>query len=233
MLLAATFLTAVVLWYILGYNSAPEDFPWAACVLFGAVISATDPVAVVSLLKSLGAPKHISTLIEGESLLNDGTAVVIFFVALDFVKGKELTAGEIVAKFCQMSFGGPLLGMAFGIALETWLGFIHNKPKLETNLTFCFAYIVFYVAELPSVHVSGILAIVGLGIWMARSGRTYISSESEHAVHNFWGQIGFIAETLIFVLSGVMLGGFIHAGKVTGALFGETCLLYLFLNLIR
>jgi NhaP-type Na+/H+ or K+/H+ antiporter len=67
--------------------------PWAACVLFGAVISATDPVAVVSLLKQLGAPRSIATLIEGESLMNDGTAVVIFFVALEFLKGGSLTFG--------------------------------------------------------------------------------------------------------------------------------------------
>lgn len=90
MLLAATYLTAVVMYWVLDYK---ETMPWSACVLFGAVISATDPVAVVSLLKSLGAPKSIGTLIEGESLLNDGTAVVIFFVALDFVKGDELTFG--------------------------------------------------------------------------------------------------------------------------------------------
>jgi NhaP-type Na+/H+ or K+/H+ antiporter len=64
---------------------------------------------------------------------------------------------------------------------------IHNKPKLETNLTFCFAYLVFYVAELPSLHVSGILAIVFLGLYMANTGKTAISAESEHTIHNFWG----------------------------------------------
>jgi NhaP-type Na+/H+ or K+/H+ antiporter len=90
MILCATYITAFVMYYVLGYQ---DTLPWAACVLFGAVISATDPVAVVSLLKQLGAPKSIATLIEGESLMNDGTAVVIFFVALDFLKGEELTIG--------------------------------------------------------------------------------------------------------------------------------------------
>jgi NhaP-type Na+/H+ or K+/H+ antiporter len=168
MLLASTYLTAVVMYWILGYK---ETMPWSACVLFGAVISATDPVAVVGLLKQLGAPKSIATLIEGESLLNDGTAVVIFFVALDFVKGEEMTIGQIIGRFCRLSLGGPALGIAFGFILEMWLAYIHNKPKLETNLTFCFAYITFYVAELPSIHVSGILAIVFLGLWMTRSGK--------------------------------------------------------------
>jgi NhaP-type Na+/H+ or K+/H+ antiporter len=197
MLLAATYLTALVMFYVLNYGaittdpsrlvppelgvaSAPEEvaaehrllseeagaaipegetlsevwsppsiMPWSACVLFGAVISATDPVAVVGLLKQLGAPKSIGTLIEGESLLNDGTAVVIFFVAIEFVQGGSLTIGEIIAKFCRLSFGGPALGIVFGFFLDMWLTMIHNRPVLETNLTFCFAYLVFYVAELP------------------------------------------------------------------------------------
>jgi NhaP-type Na+/H+ or K+/H+ antiporter len=81
-LLAATYLTAYVFYYVLNYK---EDMSFEACILFGAMISATDPVAVVSLLKELGTPKSIGTLIEGESLLNDGTAVVVFQVARTFV----------------------------------------------------------------------------------------------------------------------------------------------------
>ncbi len=78
MLLAATFITALVMYYILGHDC---DLGWTGCVLFGAIVSATDPVAVVALLKELGTSKRIGTLIEGESLLNDGTAVVIFSIA--------------------------------------------------------------------------------------------------------------------------------------------------------
>jgi NhaP-type Na+/H+ or K+/H+ antiporter len=166
--------------------------------------------------------------------MNDGTAVVIFYVAIEFVQGDTLTIGQIIAKFCRLSFGGPLLGIAFGIALETWLLMMHNNPKLETNITFCMAYISFYVAELPGIHVSGILTIVFLGLWMARAGKNEISKESEHAVHNFWGQMGFIAETLIFILSGLMLGYEItHDDQVTFENFGKTILLYIFLILIR
>jgi CPA1 family monovalent cation:H+ antiporter len=111
---------------------------------------------------------------------------------------------------------------------------MHNNAKLETNVTFCIAYLTFYVAELPQIHVSGILAIVFLGLWMARAGKNEISKESEHAVHNFWSQVGFIAETLIFVLSGLMLGyEATHEDYVTYENFGKTILLYIFLIVIR
>ena len=82
-LLLCTFTTAVIMQYILQFPD--EGFDFWACSLFGAIISATDPVAVVSLLKELGVSKRISTLIEGESLLNDGTAYVVFLILLEVV----------------------------------------------------------------------------------------------------------------------------------------------------
>jgi len=75
--------------YILQYDG---DFTWNAAMLFGSIISATDPVAVVALLKELGASKRLATLIEGESILNDGTAMVVFLVILDVAKGKKMDA---------------------------------------------------------------------------------------------------------------------------------------------
>jgi len=114
--------------YILGYNEENTDgaFTWEAALMFGAIISATDPVAVVALLKELGASKKLATLIEGESLLNDGTAMVIFLVLLEMVEGEHLTAGDIVVMFCRLSFGGIVLGLLFGIATWKILSGIHN-----------------------------------------------------------------------------------------------------------
>lgn len=86
MLLLSTFLSALMMKYILGYSG--DEFPFSAAILFGSIISATDPVAVVCLLKELGASKRLSTMIEGESLLNDGTAMVVFLVVLDIVEGE-------------------------------------------------------------------------------------------------------------------------------------------------
>ena len=96
MLLIATALSAVMIHNILGYTG---EFDFTAALMFGSIVSATDPVAVVALLKELGASRRLATLIEGESLLNDGTAMVVFLVLLDLVEGNEFNAGEAVGRF--------------------------------------------------------------------------------------------------------------------------------------
>jgi NhaP-type Na+/H+ or K+/H+ antiporter len=203
MLIVATGLSALMMRYILGYDG---EFTFTACLLYGAIISATDPVAVVSLLKELGASKKISTMIEGESLLNDGTAMVVFFVLLDMVEGNEASAGDILLTFLNLSGGGPILGIVFGLFVSFMLSKIHNNYVLEVNTTIVACYIMFYLAEFTALHCSGILALVALGLFMSYSGKTKISAESEHALHHVWGYVGFIAETLIFILSGVIIG---------------------------
>ena len=126
MLIFSTFTTALVMYYLLGFQSEYNNLSFIGCVLFGAINSATDPVAVVALLKQLGVSKRISTLIEGESLLNDGTALVLFLVLMEFVSGNDMTATEVIGQFCKMSIAGPLLGLAFGIVMAFILGRIHN-----------------------------------------------------------------------------------------------------------
>lgn len=117
MLVASTFLTSFAMYYPLGY-SEDDDMPYSACVLFGAIISATDPVAVVALLKELGASKRLATMIEGESLLNDGTAVVIFFIVKDILTGEQVTVGSAAMKFVRLSGGGVIVGLIFYFFLQ-------------------------------------------------------------------------------------------------------------------
>ena len=144
--------------------------------MYGSIISATDPVAVVALLKDLGASKRLATMIEGESLLNDGTAMVVFLVLLDMVEGNHKTAGEIALMFVRLSFGGVLLGLVGGIILSQILRRIHNDSVLEMNSTIVSSYLLFYLAESTPIKVSGILSIVELGLYMTKSGKTRIST---------------------------------------------------------
>jgi NhaP-type Na+/H+ or K+/H+ antiporter len=175
-------------------------------LLYGAIISATDPVAVVALLKELGAPKQLSTLIEGESLLNDGTAMVAFYILLDKVLEKESSFWDMFIRFVRLSGGGAFLGILTGIITSTMLHYINNDYVLEVNLTIVSCYIMFYFAEFTALHMSGIIALVALGLFMSFAGKTYISTGSSHALHHVWGYIGFCAETIIFILSGVIIG---------------------------
>ena len=202
MLLAHSFVVAVLMRYVFQYDG---NFTFEAAVMFGGLISATDPVAVVSLLKSLGASRTLSILIEGESLLNDGTAAVVFLWANSLVKGDEFNAANIFGTFCRLSFGGPCVGILFGILAVIWLKFIVNNSVLETNLTIIVAYLAFYVSEFTFLKVSGILALVSLGLYMSRSGKTSISRQSHEPLHYIWGYLSYTWETIVFIFAGVII----------------------------
>ena len=112
MLLAHSFVVVFLMRYVLQYDG---NFIFEAAVMFGGLIFATDPVAVVSLLKSLGASRTLFILIEDESLLNDGTAVIMFLWANSLIKGAEFNVGSIFAIFWRLTFEGPAVGILFGI----------------------------------------------------------------------------------------------------------------------
>lgn len=139
---------------------------WGALVL-GSILAATDPVAVVALLKELGAPLHVSTLIEMESLFNDGTAMVFFNIYSEFLKGGTLTIGESIISFLRLSLGGLGLGVLFGVGVVVLLNFLKKGSTLFLHILLLTSFTCFYVAE-NIVYVSGLLAIVGCGLVMNR-----------------------------------------------------------------
>ena len=145
MVIVSTLLTGVTTTYVLGYNG--DKFPFSASLLLGSIASATDPVAVVALLKELGASKKLATLIEGESLFNDGTAMVIFIILLQIVEGKEKSLGEILGLFIRMAVGGPIVGLLGGFIIVFILNRLWNNYVLEVNTTIVWSYLIFYVAE--------------------------------------------------------------------------------------
>ena len=226
----STLLSAVVILYPLDYSSS---FSWAEALMLGAVLSATDPIAVVALLKEVGASKRLNTLIEGESLLNDGTAMVVFLVMLEIAKGESLGIVEIIVKFVRLSAGGPLLGLVFGIAMAYWMKRIYDDSVMERSLTFFTTYFVFYLAEGTDLHVSGILAIVALGLYMSAWGKTSIDVASEEIVHNFWNILGYMAETIVFLLSGVIIGETVLTEEIKLEDWGKLVLLFFLLLLVR
>ncbi len=176
---------------------------WNIAFMFGAVVSATDPVAVVSLLKELGASKKLGTLIEGESLLNDGTAIVIFMVFYTTLTSGAASTSPVI-QFTEVALGGILLGFVIAGATIIWVRRVFNDAMVEITIIVVAAYLTFFIAEY-FLHISGVLGLVALGLVMASLGRTRISPEVEHFLHEFWELAAFIANTLIFVIVGVVI----------------------------
>jgi NhaP-type Na+/H+ or K+/H+ antiporter len=202
-IILALFLTAGIVMGISKTGIGFENWNWSLALLFGVVISATDPVAVVSLLKELGASKKLGTLIEGESLLNDGTAIVIFMVILTALTGSGESASPVV-EFIRVAIGGTLVGFIIGGIAIGWVKKVFNDALVEITVIIGAAYLTFFICE-NFLHVSGVLGLVALGLLMGGIGRTRISPEVEHFLHEFWEMAAFLANTLIFLIVGVII----------------------------
>jgi NhaP-type Na+/H+ or K+/H+ antiporter len=204
-ILVAVFATAFFMLLLKQMDLGLGSWNYAIALLFGAVVSATDPVAVVSILKELGASKKLGTLIEGESLLNDGTAIVIFVVILaGITSGSSGTAMSGILEFFRVSFGGAIVGGFIGWLIIKWVKKVFNDALVETSLIVAAAYITFFIAEY-FFHVSGVLALVAYGLMMASYGKTRISPEVQHFLHEFWEFAAFVANVLIFLIVGVVI----------------------------
>ncbi|KAL9457070.1 hypothetical protein AB3S75_006164 [Citrus x aurantiifolia] len=214
----------------------PYDWSWKTSLLLGGLLSATDPVAVVALLKELGASKKLNTIIEGESLMNDGTAIVVYQLFYQMVLGKSYGWGAIIKFLAQVSLGAVGMGLAFGIASVLWLGFIFNDTVIEIALTLAVSYIAFFTAQ-EGADVSGVLTVMTLGMFYAAVARTAFKGESQQSLHYFWEMVAYIANTLIFILSGVVIAeGILGNDKIFenhGNSWGYLILLYLFVQVSR
>ena len=234
-------LTAAVCVSFFDYNLS-----FSEGMLFGAILSATDPVAVVSLMKSLGASERLVTVIEGESLLNDGTAVVLFIALKDALStedtGIDLKFGSLTLFFFRMAIGGPLLGFLWGKLTTAALAWVLNDAVTEIAITIFSCYSLFAISEsLPAPltghppFVSGVLATVALGLYMSSHGKSRITPEVEHQLHDFWAMLSWLMNAVIFYLSGAIIveKGVYEFDAIRGVDFGYCILLWLMLQIIR
>ena len=200
--LLATLIIGGLAWFIFGLLG--WNVPLLYCLLFGALISPTDPIAVMGILKSAGAPKPLATTIVGESLFNDGTAVVVFSILLAILlSGHTPTAGEIGWLFLKEAVGGVLFGMAIGgLTLLMMRGI--DQYQVEVMLTIA---LVFGGAALAhALHVSGPIAMVVAGLIIGNFGRHHImSDETRRYIDKFWELIDEILNALLFALIGLEL----------------------------
>jgi CPA1 family monovalent cation:H+ antiporter len=181
-------------------------------MVFGALIAATDPVAVVALFRRLGVPKRLQVLLEGESLFNDGTAIVLFNIMLaiagiaihgDSTLSADSWPGLWIAEFLKVAGGGVLTGVVLGMFASQIIGRI-DDPLVETTLTTVLAFGSYLVGEYV-LGVSGVLAVVAAGIVNGNVGPRGMSATTRVVVFNFWEYAAFLANSFIFLLIGLAI----------------------------
>ena len=197
-LIVSTGLIGVLVW-----AATPLSLP--AALLLGAILSATDPVAVISLFKQMGAPKRLTILVEGESLFNDATALVaakilVAVVAAGYLSWEAAVSGA--GEFLRVFIGGVVVGWLAGLATGWVLGRVNTSPQIEISLTTVLAYLSFFIAE-HMLHVSGVMAVVAAGVVLGGWGRAKISPPVESYMNHFWEHMAFVANALIFLLVGL------------------------------
>ncbi len=173
------------------------------CLLLGAIVSATDPVAVVAIFKELGAPKRLAILVEGESLFNDATAIVMFNILAAMIIGAAaVDVGGGAFAFAKVFIGGIIVGYVMARIFCAIFARLHNSAMVEITLTVTLAYFSFVIAE-HYLHLSGVMAVVTAALVLGGRGRTAISESTWHNLTETWELIGFWANSLIFLLVGM------------------------------
>jgi len=194
----STLLTGGVIGFLggIGFGLVP--------LLFGALISPTDPVSVLTLFREAGAPEDLRVLVEGESLFNDATGVVVFTILLQaLIKGGGFSIGGSLLAFTKVSGGGLLLGGALG-----WMTFLVllrlDDHLLENAICVALAYGSFWLAEM--MHFSGVIAVVMAGLLIGNHGRRLaMSHKTTETVDTFFESIGFLLNSFLFILIGLEL----------------------------
>jgi CPA1 family monovalent cation:H+ antiporter len=185
-----------------GVVTLTVGIPLAVSVVFGALIAATDPVAVIGAFRTMGAPRRLAVTMEGESLLNDGTAMVVYKIAVVAALSHVFRPASGVLDFLSVSLGGLAVGLVLGWLTAQLIARI-DDPLIEVTLTTVLAYGSYLAAE--RLHVSGVLAVVAAGIVGGNVGLRGMSPSTRLMLYNFWEYAAFLANSFVFLLIGAQV----------------------------
>ena len=177
------------------------EIGWASAFVLGAVLGPTDPVSATSVIRRVGAPGRIATILEGESLVNDGTGLAAFRVAVGALGAGTFSLAHAAGDFVVVALGGALTGVAVGMVTALARRRL-NEPLLEILISLLAAYGSFVIAE--ELHVSGVLAVVAGGWTLGRRSPEIASARTRMQSGQFWDVVSFLAESVLFLLVGLV-----------------------------
>jgi Na+:H+ antiporter len=200
-LLLATVGVGLTVLLIGGLTHLGLGLAWASALLLGAILATTDPIAVVALLQNMRAPPGLVAIVEGESLLNDGTGVAVFSAVLASIMSGSPSFADAGVRFLVITLGGTAIGIAVGLLGVALMRFTEDAP-LEILATLTIAYGSYLAADL--VHASGIVAVVAAGIVIARYGLRTGKLRGTQLI-GFWNLLAFVLNAILFILVGAAL----------------------------
>jgi CPA1 family monovalent cation:H+ antiporter len=199
-ILLSTFIVGGLTWLVLDWLGLHT--PFLICLLFGALISPTDPIAVLGIMTRVGAPKSLEVKVAGESLFNDGVGVVVFLAILSLVREADgVHPTEIGLLFIEEAMGGAIFGLAIGL-LAYWFIKSVDSYQVEALLTLALVFGGYALAH--AIHVSGPIAMVVAGLFIGNQGRSFAMSDTtRERLDDFWELIDEMLNSVLFALLGI------------------------------
>lgn len=206
-ILVMAVLAVIVATVVIGFALTPfTTLPLVACLLIGAIVSTTDPSAVVSIFRNIAAPQRLTRIVEGESLLNDAAAIALFGFFLTFVMlgVPDPTLQQIFVTFPLLIVGGVLIGwMAARIGVAI-MGVIPNFPRAQVSVSVALPYLAYIVAE-QLAGASGVIAVVVAGLTLNLMGPGRLTPSSWNYLREVWDVLAYWAGALIFILAALLI----------------------------
>lgn len=220
---SAVLIGALVL-YVLNYDWLLD---WSHGMLLGSVLGATDTVAVLAIMKEISTTSALTTIIEGESLFNDATALMLYTISMSYSEGISISLSSIALIFLRLTTGGIVFGLILSIMMLIWIKSLEHDYLSQFLVTFFTSYLGFYMCEYSSLKVSGILYLLSSGCIMSLYIHNKLSSRAQDFMDYLWSFIAFASETYIFVISGIMIGSYFLEANISGIMYVKLIVFYL------